>query len=47
VLAVLSVVTFGQRVAAVRHGAAARPVPPVLAGKQGRDHGGEPDAPPS
>jgi len=46
VLAVLSVVTFGQRVAAVRHGAAVRPVPPVLAGKQGRDHGGEPDAPP-
>src|SRR6516164_3759187 len=45
-LAVLSVVTFGQRVAAVRHGAAVRPVPPVLAGKQGRDHGGEPDAPP-
>src|SRR6516162_9236645 len=46
VLAVLSVVTFGQRVAAVRHGAAVRPVPPVLAGKQGRNHGGEPDAPP-
>jgi CDP-diacylglycerol--glycerol-3-phosphate 3-phosphatidyltransferase len=46
VLAVLSVVTFGQRVAAVRHGAAARPVPPVLAGKQGRDHGAELDAPP-
>src|SRR5215813_664451 len=43
VLAVLSVVTFGQRVAAVRRGAAARPVPPVLAGKQRRDHGGEPD----
>jgi phosphatidylinositol phosphate synthase len=47
-LAVLSVVTFGQRVATVRRGAAARPVPPVLAGKQGRDHGGERDGlPPS
>jgi CDP-diacylglycerol--glycerol-3-phosphate 3-phosphatidyltransferase len=47
-LAVLSVVTFGQRVAVVRRGAAARPVPPVLAGKQGRDHGGDPDdLPPS
>src|SRR5215470_10481371 len=44
-LAVLSVVTFGQRVDAVRRGAAARPVPPVLAGNRGRDHGGEPDDP--
>jgi CDP-diacylglycerol--glycerol-3-phosphate 3-phosphatidyltransferase len=47
-LAVLSVVTFGQRVAVVRRGAATRPVPPVLAGTPGRDHGGEPDSrPPS
>ena len=44
-LAVLSVVTFGQRVAVVRRGAAAQPVPPVLAGNPGRDHGGEPDGP--
>src|SRR6516164_9988332 len=46
VLAVLSLVTFGQRVNAVRSATAGRPVPPVLAGKQGRDHGGQPDAPP-
>src|SRR5215470_8804092 len=44
-LAALSVVTFGQRVDAVRRGAAGRPVPPVLAGNRGRDHGGEPDDP--
>jgi len=47
VLAVLSVVTFGQRVAAVRRGAAAEPVPPVLARNPGRDHDGEPDDPPA
>ena len=46
-LAVLSVVTFGQRVTVVRRGAAAGPVPPVLAGNPGRDHGGEPDDPPA
>jgi CDP-diacylglycerol--glycerol-3-phosphate 3-phosphatidyltransferase len=44
-LAVLSVVTFGQRVAVVRRGAAASPVPPVLARSAGREHGGEPDDP--
>src|SRR6516165_10123374 len=46
-LAVLSVVTFGQRVAVVRRGAAAVPVPPVLARNPGRDHGGGPDDPPA
>jgi CDP-diacylglycerol--glycerol-3-phosphate 3-phosphatidyltransferase len=46
-LAVLSVVTFGQRVAVVHRGAAAGPVPPVLAGNSARDHGGEPDDPPA
>jgi CDP-diacylglycerol---glycerol-3-phosphate 3-phosphatidyltransferase len=41
-LAVLSVVTFGQRVDAVRRGAAGRPPAPVPAGDSRRDHGGEP-----
>jgi CDP-diacylglycerol--glycerol-3-phosphate 3-phosphatidyltransferase len=41
VLAVLSVVTFGQRVNAVRRGAAARPAAPVTAAAPWRDHGGE------
>jgi CDP-diacylglycerol---glycerol-3-phosphate 3-phosphatidyltransferase len=40
-LAVLSVVTFGQRVAVVRRGAAARAAP-VPAADRGRDHGGQP-----
>ncbi|HEY2306613.1 MAG TPA: CDP-alcohol phosphatidyltransferase family protein [Streptosporangiaceae bacterium] len=42
VLAVLSLVTFGQRVDAVRRVAAARPASPVPAGDSWRDHGGEP-----
>ena len=47
-LAVLSLVTFGQRVDAVRRGARARPAAPVPAGDWRRDHGGEPpDAPPA
>src|SRR5438876_5472465 len=47
-LAVLSLVTFGQRVDAVRRGAAARPAVPVPAGTRRQDHGGEPpDGPPA
>jgi CDP-diacylglycerol--glycerol-3-phosphate 3-phosphatidyltransferase len=42
VLAVLSLVTFGQRVDAVRRGAAGRPASPVPAGDSWRDHDGEP-----
>jgi CDP-diacylglycerol--glycerol-3-phosphate 3-phosphatidyltransferase len=42
VLAILSLVTFGQRVDAVRRVAAPRPAPPVPAGDSWRDHGGEP-----
>jgi|SRR5579859_819186 len=41
-LAVLSVITFGQRVNAVRRGAAGQPAPMVPAGGAARDHGGEP-----
>src|SRR5215469_1441990 len=42
VLAVLSLVTFGQRVNAVRRAVAGRPASPVPAGGSWRDHGGEP-----
>jgi CDP-diacylglycerol--glycerol-3-phosphate 3-phosphatidyltransferase len=42
VLAVLSLVTFGQRVDAVRRAAAGRTASPVPAGDSWRDHGGEP-----
>jgi len=41
-LAVLTLVTFGQRVDAVRRGAAGRQAAPVPAGSRGQDHGGEP-----
>ena len=41
-LAVLSLVTFGQRVNAVRRATAGRPASPVPAGDSWRDHGGEP-----
>ena len=41
-LAVLSLVTFGQRVDAVRRAAAGRPASPVPAGDSWRDDGGEP-----
>ena len=41
-LAVLSLVTFGQRVDAVRRGARARLPAPVPSGGWRRDHGGEP-----
>jgi len=41
-LAVLSVITFGQRVNAVRHGAAGRPGPAVPAGSAARHDGNEP-----
>jgi len=48
VLAVLSVVTFGQRVNAVRRGAAGRPAAPATAAASWRDHGGEePEDPPA
>ncbi len=42
VLAALSLVTFGQRVNAVRHGAAGRAAATIPAGESWRDHGGEP-----
>jgi CDP-diacylglycerol--glycerol-3-phosphate 3-phosphatidyltransferase len=42
VLAVLSLVTFGQRVHAVRRGATGRPAAPVPAGNRGPHQGGEP-----
>jgi CDP-diacylglycerol--glycerol-3-phosphate 3-phosphatidyltransferase len=42
VLAVLSLVTFGQRVDAVRRAAAGRPASQVPAGDSWRDHGDEP-----
>jgi CDP-diacylglycerol--glycerol-3-phosphate 3-phosphatidyltransferase len=45
-LAVLSVVTFGQRVNAVRRGAAGRNATPVTAAASWRDHGGEEPADP-
>jgi hypothetical protein len=42
-LAALSLVTFGQRVAVVRRGAAAGPAPvPAPAGGRGPGHGGRP-----
>ena len=46
-LAALSLVTFGQRVDAVRRGARARPAAPVPAGGWRRDHGSEPPDPPT
>src|SRR5262252_9417340 len=44
-LAALSVVTFGQRVDAVRRGAAARTVPATLGLSPERDDGGQPEDP--
>jgi CDP-diacylglycerol--glycerol-3-phosphate 3-phosphatidyltransferase len=41
-LAALSLVTFGQRVNAVRRATAGQPASPVPAGDSWRDHGGEP-----
>jgi phosphatidylinositol phosphate synthase len=47
-LAVLSLVTFGQRVTVVRRGATGRPAPQVAAQARGQERGGEPpDGPPA
>ena len=45
VLALLSLVTFGQRVAVVRRGAAGHPAPPVPAGGRPGQDGEPPDGP--